>query len=291
MTSEQWDGRVIVGIDGSVQSEHALRWAAGRAAARGQGLTMLAAQRPFADTRVGGLVGKLLGGGDWSEIEQQLGEACAGLSERFGGLDVRSEVVSATPADALIKASERAALVVIGTRGLGGVKAKLLGSVADAVAAGALGPVVVVPDELDAAPAAPVVVGIADADGAANAVRFAAREAVAEDRPLVGVRVWERSAMPPAGDPEEAGATAGVVSRETALAERAMSALATEYEGLRREVRVIRGDPAEALTEASYGAALVVVGKRGLGTVAGMVLGSTSRAVLARASCPAAVVP
>lgn len=291
MAGERWDGRVVVGIDGSAASEHALRWAATYAAARRRGLTLLAAQRPFAQTRVGGVVGKLFGGGDWHEIEEQLRAACPGLSERFGGLDVDSEVVTATPADALIQASERAALVVIGTRGLGGAKAKLLGSVADAVATGARGSVVVVPDEYDAAPGAPVVVGIADADGAANAVRFAAREALAEDRPLVGVRVWERTAMPPAGDPEEAGATAGVISRETALAERALGALAEGSDGPRYEVRVVRGEPAEALVEASYGAALVVVGKRGLGGVAGLVLGSTSRAVLARAACPAAVVP
>lgn len=291
MTQQGWDERVVVGVDGSTESENALRWAAAHAETRGLGLTVLAAQRPFAGSRVGGLVNKLAGGEEWSSVEEGLRESCARLSERFNGLDVESQVLPATPAEALIDASASAALVVIGTRGLGGVKAKLLGSVADAVVTGARGPVVVVSDEYDAPPAAPIVVGIADADGAENALRFAAGEALAQDRPLRGVRVWERTAMPAAGDPAETGATAGVVSRETALAQRAMTALAKDFPGLRHEVQVVRGDPAQALIQASYDAALVVVGKRGLGSVAGMVLGSTSRALLARASCPAAVVP
>lgn len=291
MTQLSLDGRVVVGVDGSPESENALRWAATRAKARGQGLTVLAAQRPFAGTRVGALVGKLAGGEDWAQIRKRLADACAPLSQRYDGLDVDSRVVAATPADALIEASEVAALVVLGTRGLGGVKAKLLGSVADAVATGARGPVVVVPDGFDTAPSAPVVVGIADGDGSLDAQRFAVQEALADERSLRGVRAWDRTAMPPPGDPAEADATAGVISRETALAERAMAAVTAGHEGLRHTVRVVRGDPAEALIEASYDAALVVVGRRGLGTVAGMLLGSTSRAVLARASCPAAVVP
>ena len=55
--------------------------------------------------------------------------------------------------------------------------------------------------------------------------------------------------------------------------------------------RVVQGHAAEALTDAAKGAQLLVVGSRGHGTFAGIMLGSVSQHCVQHASCPVVVVP
>ena len=57
----------------------------------------------------------------------------AGFRENFPDVKVRQEVMKGSPVKALVKASENAALLVVGSRGLGGFKGLLLGSVSHAV--------------------------------------------------------------------------------------------------------------------------------------------------------------
>jgi nucleotide-binding universal stress UspA family protein len=52
----------------------------------------------------------------------------------------------------------------------------------------------------------------------------------------------------------------------------------------------VRGDPVVELLDHSEGASLLVVGSRGRGGFIGLVLGSVSRRILKRATCPVAVV-
>jgi nucleotide-binding universal stress UspA family protein len=57
------------------------------------------------------------------------------------------------------------------------------------------------------------------------------------------------------------------------------------------DARVVQGHPVEALLEAAAGAQLLVVGSRGRGTFAGIVLGSVSQHCVQHAPCPVVVVP
>lgn len=73
-----------------------------------------------------------------------LAEAVAGLGERYPDLVVERSLVHAQPASALLDAAARAALVVVGSRGLHGVARVLLGSTSHAVVLHAPCPVLVV---------------------------------------------------------------------------------------------------------------------------------------------------
>jgi nucleotide-binding universal stress UspA family protein len=71
-------------------------------------------------------------------------EAAVGWAEKYPGVAVRTQVVRGRPDEALIVASFRAALVVVGSRGRGGFRELLLGSVSRRVLHGAHSPVAVI---------------------------------------------------------------------------------------------------------------------------------------------------
>ncbi len=90
-------------------------------------------------------------GMDWHKYEEQghevLAERLAGWQEQYPDVRVRRQIVCDRPARWLIDESRRAQLVVVGSRGRGGIASMLLGSVSTAVAESASAPVVVVRGE------------------------------------------------------------------------------------------------------------------------------------------------
>ncbi len=138
-----------------------------------------------------------------------------------------------------------------------------------------------------------VVVGTDGSDQSFHAVEWAAREAVLRGAalrivsvPTLAPRMSGRHV--PQGDPDAIAAVI-VSSHEHALA--AASARAAEVEpGLAVETALLSGRPAPALAEAAAGASMLVVGSRGGGGFAALLLGSVSRYVATRAGCPVAVV-
>ena len=131
---------VLLGIDGSPASEAATELAFDEASRRGVDLVALHA---WSDVGVFPILGM-----DWHQYEdeghQVLAERLAGWQERYPDVQVRRRVVCDQPARWLLDESEHAQLVVVGSRGRGGFKGMLLGSVSTAVAQGAKAPVVVV---------------------------------------------------------------------------------------------------------------------------------------------------
>ena len=180
-------------------------------------------------------------------------------------------------------------VVVIGTRGLGGIRSSLYGGVADKLAAAAQGPVVVVPSEANTD--GPIVVGV-DGDGSSAAVDWALTEARRLGAPVRIVRCWGyRETVPlvtaAALLPDSVSAVRAAQDEFGDLVARARAA-APDVE---IEEAFTHGDPATVLVDESRHARLLVVGSRGRGRLAGLVLGSTSRRVLRDSRCPAAVVP
>ncbi|PRC43574.1 universal stress protein [Mycobacterium sp. ITM-2017-0098] len=131
---------ILLGVDGSPASENATAFAFDEASRRGVDLVALHA---WSDAAVFPLPGT-----DWHHHEQQgheiLGERLAGWQERYPAVKVHRRVVGDKPARALIDECKHAQLVVVGSRGRGGISSMLLGSVSTAVAESAMTPVAVI---------------------------------------------------------------------------------------------------------------------------------------------------
>lgn len=132
-----------------------------------------------------------------------------------------------------------------------------------------------------------VVVGYDGSEHARTALGVAAEEARRRGARLDVVTAWTAPVVfagmevlpPPRSDYREAA---------NELVQRAVGELPTDVQA---EGIAVEGSPAASLVDAARGAALLVVGSRGRGGFAGLVLGSTSHQVTAHASCPVLVVP
>lgn len=131
---------VLVGVDGSPASEAATAFAFEEASRRGVDLIALHA---WSDVAVFPILGM-----NWHEREDEgheiLGERLAGWQESYPDVRVIRRVFCDKAARWLIDEGKQAQLVVVGSRGRGGIPAMLLGSVSSAVAECATTPVAVV---------------------------------------------------------------------------------------------------------------------------------------------------
>jgi nucleotide-binding universal stress UspA family protein len=139
-----------------------------------------------------------------------------------------------------------------------------------------------------AAAAGPVVVGSDGSPASEAALAFAVEEAVALAAPLVAVHAWQDVAVG-----EARGwllYTDSVAKEARTRRENALAPWRAKHPELTIEPVVVRDRAAEALVHRSAEAQLVVVGSRGRGALAGLLLGSVGQAVLRHAACPVAVV-
>jgi nucleotide-binding universal stress UspA family protein len=141
----------------------------------------------------------------------------------------------------------------------------------------------IVPDS-DDGPARTIVVGVDGSDGSVGALSWACEQAAANGASVEAVTTWQwpmslGPAVPiPAGyDPAGDAQT---------MLEAIVQLEADKHPALTIRARVIEGNPAEALMEASRHADLLVVGSRGHGGFAGMLLGSVSQHCAAHAASP-----
>jgi nucleotide-binding universal stress UspA family protein len=137
-----------------------------------------------------------------------------------------------------------------------------------------------------------VVAGFDGSDAARDALRFALEEARLRGLPLRIVCAWEIPALEYAG--AAMAPTPDLADEAQAQAERAVAearALVGDDPGVAVEAVAVAGHAADVLLEQAAGAALLVVGSRGHGALARLVLGSVSQAVAHGARCPVAIVP
>ena len=152
MVASMSSGTIVVGVDGSEGSRQALRWAAEEAQLRGAKLRVVHAW--VVPLSIGLPEPSILGHPiipetPLDEIRAVLvrkGQAVLDAAlESIEAVDVAAELVERLPAHALIGAAEGADLLVVGSRGLGGFKGLLLGSVSQQCVHHAPCPLVIVP--------------------------------------------------------------------------------------------------------------------------------------------------
>jgi nucleotide-binding universal stress UspA family protein len=144
-------GTVVVGIDGSEPSLRALRWAADEALAHGWDLEVVHVwERPQSYAPLGVGSYPIDPGPAHDEGRKVLDRALAEVRARAPGVALLGRLEEGAPGTVMVDAAHDADLVVVGTRGLGGIKSFFLGSVSQQVAHHARCPVVIVPPDDEA---------------------------------------------------------------------------------------------------------------------------------------------
>jgi nucleotide-binding universal stress UspA family protein len=136
-----------------------------------------------------------------------------------------------------------------------------------------------------------IVVGVDGSPSSQAAVEFGAREAAAHGATLRIVTAWEV----PATVLSSSGATPEIYLSFEDEARRIVSDAAARVKELEPTVsleeRVVEGHAGNALIDEAQSADLVVIGRRGHGALAELLLGSTSHQVVDHAKCPVVIVP
>lgn len=288
-------GRIVVGTDGSKRANKAVDWAAERATARKLPLLVLYVVPELPLPGRTAAAAQIHHGKDYvadyfAEAETKVAAVVDALRGRFEGLDATGQVVVGNASYVLAKASRDADIVVVGARGEGApLSVRMLGGTSDAVAAHSHGPVAVIGDEAAENPDGPVVVGIDDSPAAKAALKLAFDAAEVRGVPLIALNAWDFGPYDAYNAEIWDRSTGDVTSNLTALVEDLIAGEQAAHPGVPVEIKVVRGRPEHALVEESKQAGLVVVGSRGRGGFAGLLLGSTSKHVLREARCPVIV--
>jgi len=276
--------RVTVAVDGGPASRAALAWAIHRARTVKLYLEITAVVGLDAD----------LPGGDESAyrtpLEDALEEARAAVRAEAPHVAVTTKLRHGVPHEALIRASLHCDLLVIGTNKTSPVAGIVHGTLPLKVAGRSECITVVVPFDWEPSEGA-VVAGWVDDPTAEDALDFAADEAARRDATLCVVSTWT---VPPLSPMDSAGSALlveQIIAASTQLLSGATQRVRLAHPSLTIAQRTQAGPAAVAIVQAAAGAALVVVGSRGRGAIAGLLLGSVSHDLLLNMPAPVAVVP
>ena len=137
-----------------------------------------------------------------------------------------------------------------------------------------------------------IVVGVDGSPGSVDALKFALEEARVRSAAVKAVAAWH---IPPGAYGNGFAATpispAMFEANAKAGLEKALAQAGTASSGVAVESTVREGQAADVLLEAARGAELLVVGSRGRGGFAGLLLGSVGQQCAHHAVCPVAIVP
>ncbi|NBM19644.1 universal stress protein [Streptomyces sp. GC420] len=298
---------VVAGVDPTPESLAAAHWAAREAVLRERPLRLVHAWEGLADEEAS--LPELAAPSDRSR--QVLRDALDEVTTRHPGLRVDGEQIALPAPDALVGEAGSAELLVLGSRGLGGVGGFLVGSVAQHVVGQAPRPVVLVRagrtaednhrpgpggEPSTGTPYRPVVVGVdpgTDSEhGRGTLLDFAFDEAARRRTPLRVVHAWTfHHASGYAPGPMDAPARAESHEERAAALAALLKPWRERYPSVAVEALVPEGRAAQRLLGTARGAGLLIVGRKPRPAVLGPRTGPVTHAAMHHAECPVVIVP
>ncbi|WAL63286.1 universal stress protein [Amycolatopsis cynarae] len=287
-------GAIVVGVDGSEPAAQAVRWAAREAALRHLPLHLVYGFDPMFGYYGGGLPAPQSLFDELEAFAQGKLTEAADLAREIGPeLRITTSRPNQPPIPVLLELGKKAEMIALGASGRGGFTGMLAGSTTIAVAAHAACPVAVVRTRDDGTVPAdgPVVVGVDGSRTSERALGVAFDEASWRGVPLIAVHSWSdvdyltsvpvEYALLEQEPPDE--------EQRRVLAE-SLAGWQDKYPDVQVERVVVKDRPRRQLLEWAGKAQLVVAGSRGRGGFTGMLLGSTSQALIHHAGCPVLIV-
>jgi nucleotide-binding universal stress UspA family protein len=276
MSTSADDSALVVCVDGSPASDAAVRWAAREAVICNAPITLTHVIAPaLTTTRDEALRARVE---RWQRyrarhVVDKAREIIADGGGDGNTPEVRTELCVSNPVPALVDASKDARVVVVGSRGMGAFRRRVLGSVSSGLIPRAHCPVAVVHEQRDPPTTgdnAPILLGIDGSPASELATAIAFGEASRRGVGLVALHAWSDVGVFP------------ILSMDCkmyrdegqeVLAER-LAGWQEHYPEVHVRRRLVCDQPARWLVKESQHAQLVVVGSHGRGRFAGMSLGS-----------------
>ncbi|MDQ6525299.1 universal stress protein [Nocardioides sp. LHD-245] len=286
---------IVVATDGSDDADRAVHWAAEQAFLERRPLTVVTA---IGIPGVPAVAWSGVGAA-YAYDPEQLQESGRAITRQavelarhlHPGLDVSSVVLVGDPRSVLVDLSRDVHLIVMGSRGRGVFRSKVLGSVSAAVSRDADCPVVVCrPQRHEQPPDGGVLVGADGTPESLPVLEFAFAQASLMDLPLTVVHaVWD-----------EIGAAHGPVMvspRESGLDEyrvllgESVAGISSKFPEVAVDLRLARGMAEDCLTDTSATWNLIVVGRHPVDSLLRLVTGAVATTVVERSRTTVAVVP
>ena len=277
-------GRMLVGVKNFDTSRAAVRWGAERAASRGLGLHLVHVVDEAMRRAGNGLLQATR-----SDVDAMLAASTDLAHAVAGDLAVTTDVGEGNPLNELVRLSQDAEMVVVGSDSTGDDRPSRHGNRGFRIAAASTTPVAVIPN-IDPSRRSGVVVGVDGSPTSAHALEFAVNEADRLGETLIAVNAWPN----PVVYGYDLAFPVEYVEDLTEISNEILTTALDEALGRHPDVRVRRvvaeGDPITVLSDEAESASLLVVGSHGRGAMARFLLGSVSHGVLARLASPTVIV-
>jgi nucleotide-binding universal stress UspA family protein len=275
--------QLVVGLDGSSDSRRALRWAAAVAERAKVPLSVVQAWSYPSLAVIPG----------WTELvapaemdDRTVDEIRAVVADELGDLPPFVDVAAlrGPAADAILRVAQPDAVLVLGSRGLGGFAGLLLGSVSRECIEYAPCPVVIARDDQSPVEGGGVImVGKDGSENSARALAWAGEFGELTGAAVVAVYAWETSSSEVNPRLHQRLRSEAQATVDTWIADGAHSAASIQAEGEARKTLV-------ELT-GRMDAKLVVVGRRGTSRLRGLATGGVTSYLVANSPTTVAVIP
>lgn len=268
--------RVVLGYDGSPESDAALEWAAFRTRSEQTEVTVILVTNMFSSDR--------------KEADRVLDTAARRWHSLVPGIPANVTRVDGLMPTTLTKAARDADLLVLGVHPGFRMRTILNGWAPLRMAARSRIPTALIPAEWSATDD-PVTVGVDDDDSSTTALLFAAETAARLRVPLRVIHSWLM------GSPEGGGHSAvrlsphQVAAEHERILEAAVARVRERYPDVAVSAELVRDNPTSALTRAAERSSTIVIGTHGRGIVAGGFLGSIGLDLVGALRRPICVVP